>query len=348
MRNAKYLLSILPGLAAIAGNVLGGYYSALCIVIVLGVFAATEWFLGKDVSNEHSEPRDFFPEFIVYLNLLVFTGVWVSLLLGLHFEWLQGSSVWLAAVSSGIAAGNCGIIPAHELIHKANPVKQWLGKYLLTGSGNVYFHIHHLRVHHRFVGTHKDSATARRNESVYSFFLRTTAGQFSEAWESEANRLRKMGKSAWGMGNQILRNCLWQLFIGCLVFWQLGITGLAVLGVYALTANFLLEYVNYIEHYGLYRAETERVNELHSWNSDSNISRYMLIDLSRHADHHYFASKPYHTLNTYENAPTLPGGYAALFFPALVPPLWRALVHPRLDAWEKNREQIKPAHAESI
>jgi alkane 1-monooxygenase len=343
MRNAKYLLSLLPGLAAIVGNVLGGYWAALCIVLVLGVLAVVEWFLGEDQNNNHSEARDLFPELIVYLNVLVFTGVWVSLALGLQQEWLTGSSIWLAAASSGIAAGSCGIIPAHELIHKANPLKQWIGKYLLTGSGNVYFHIHHLRVHHRYVGTDKDSATAKRNETIYSFFLRASSGQFSEAWQSEAGRLNKLGKSAYGIGNQVLRNCLWQLLICVALFLWQGWIAIGVFTVYTLMANFLLEYANYIEHYGLSRSENERVNETHSWNSDCNISRYMLIDLSRHADHHNFASKPYHTLKTYNNAPTLPGGYVALFFPALIPPIWKAMVHPRLDAWEKNREAIKPS-----
>jgi alkane 1-monooxygenase len=77
---------------------------------------------------------------------------------------------------------------------------------------------------------------------------------------------------------------------------------------------------------------------LHSWNSDSRVSRYLLVDLSRHADHHFYASKPYHTLQTYDNAPELPGGYAALLVPALIPPLWKALVHPQLAIWEENQK----------
>jgi alkane 1-monooxygenase len=31
-------------------------------------------------------------------------------------------------------------------------------------------------------------------------------------------------------------------------------------------------------------------------------------------------------------APQLPGGYAAMFVLAFCPPLWRRVVHPRLDA----------------
>jgi alkane 1-monooxygenase len=95
-------------------------------------------------------------------------------------------------------------------------------------------------------------------------------------------------------------------------------------------ANLLLEYTNYIGHYGLRRNEKERVNELHSWQSDKVVSRYFLIDLSRHSDHHFHAAKPFNTLVSYENSPVLPGGYASMFLPALFPPLWFSLVDKRI------------------
>jgi alkane 1-monooxygenase len=97
-------------------------------------------------------------------------------------------------------------------------------------------------------------------------------------------------------------------------------------------ANFLLEYTNYIEHYGLTRKPEERVTELHSWQTDKVISRYFLIDLSRHADHHYYASKPYHTLNSYESSPVLPLGYVSMIFCALVPPVFQKLMHARIHS----------------
>jgi alkane 1-monooxygenase len=101
--------------------------------------------------------------------------------------------------------------------------------------------------------------------------------------------------------------------------------------IHSLTAAFLLEYVNYVEHYGLSRKPNERATEMHSWDSNQPVSRFFLIDLSRHADHHYYASKPYHTLNSYPNGNKLPSGYAGLFFVAIFPPLWYKLIHPRIS-----------------
>jgi alkane 1-monooxygenase len=110
-----------------------------------------------------------------------------------------------------------------------------------------------------------------------------------------------------------------------------GPLALAAWFAQCIVANFLLEYVNYIEHYGLERNEKERVSAIHSWQSDQFVSRFVLVDLSRHADHHYLASKPFHTLESYSQSPVLPAGYPTLILPALIPPLWRKLIHPILD-----------------
>jgi alkane 1-monooxygenase len=168
--------------------------------------------------------------------------------------------------------------------------------------------------------------------------FRTIPGQYREAWQSEADMLRKKGQYAFSLGNVLWVQTLIQIMVLPVIFFSLGPVALSAWLLYVLVAHVLLEYVNYIEHYGLFRSPDERVSELHSWNSDSRVSRYLLVDLSRHADHHFYASKPYHTLQTYDNAPELPGGYAALLVPALIPPLWKALVHPRLDLWEKNQK----------
>lgn len=330
LRNWGYLLSFIPGAAAIFGNLNGSWYTLTCAVLVLIILGGIEWLSVQVKSNRHTPAADPFPEMIIYGLAVMHTMVWMSLAWGIYHETLQGAWIYCAAFSSGIAAGAGGIVPAHELVHKANPVKRWVGKYMLTSCGNIYFYVHHLRIHHRLVGTGKDAATARYNESLYAFYLRTIAGQIAEAWESEATLLAKQGKGSVNFSNQLLRNIIWQLMTGIAVFVLLSWQGLAAWLIFIGMANLLLEYVNYIEHYGLSRDESEKVSEMHSWNSDGLLSRFLLVDLSRHADHHSYPARPYHMLNTHHNAPQLPGGYAGLFLPALIPPLWKAIVHPRI------------------
>jgi alkane 1-monooxygenase len=73
-----------------------------------------------------------------------------------------------------------------------------------------------------------------------------------------------------------------------------------------------LEVVNYFEHWGLWRMG-KRVLPMHSWDTHSRFTYYALTGLSRHADHHAYASRPYQQLRVWEESPKLPGGYLAMF-----------------------------------
>jgi alkane 1-monooxygenase len=159
-------------------------------------------------------------------------------------------------------------------------------------------------------------------------------GQIKGAWQLESERVRKAGKSIWSLNHYVVRQVVLHLLLDVLIWYSLGYIALLGFVLHCVVANFLLEYVNYIEHYGLSRDEKVRVTELHSWQSDIPVSRFLLIDLSRHADHHYHASKPYHTLLSYEKSPELPSGYAGLFFVAAIPPLWFSLMDARIEGFK--------------
>ena len=105
-----------------------------------------------------------------------------------------------------------------------------------------------------------------------------------------------------------------------------------------------LEITNYIEHYGLVRKEIsagiyEKMLPKHSWNSGHRVSNWFLINLARHSDHHFIASKRYQILtNVEDTAPQLPFGYGTMFLIALIPPLWFSLMNPRV--YSMARRQI--------
>ena len=82
-----------------------------------------------------------------------------------------------------------------------------------------------------------------------------------------------------------------------------------------------------INHKGRY----ERVRHSHSWNSDHQIGRLLLFNLSRHSDHHYKASKKYQVLESLEDSPQMPTGYPGMMVLALMPPIWFGLMNPHLE-----------------
>lgn len=334
-RDVKYLFSLLPALATIIGNTQGGALAWLNFVLSLVVLAIAELLLGKDTRNEHSPSNALLPEMILYAHVVAHGFVLFTFFDGIISGTLSGMDLVGAVLSTAVECGSGAIIVAHDLIHKASPVKQFLGRTLLLSTGNFYFFIHHLRVHHRFVATDEDAATAKRGESLYAFVLRTVAGQIIESFQSEEQRLAKKQRQAWSLSNLLLRDALTVFAVFVLIIFTLGLTPGLCWFAACVFANFLLEYINYIEHYGLTRDPKDRVNHSHSWNCDTWISRFLLIDLSRHADHHHVASRPYYQLQSFPHSPTLPGGYASLILPALIPRWWFALMHPRLDSLKK-------------
>ncbi|MEO7446611.1 MAG: alkane 1-monooxygenase, partial [Ferruginibacter sp.] len=76
----------------------------------------------------------------------------------------------------------------------------------------------------------------------------------------------------------------------------------------------------------------ERAMPIHSWNSNHVIGRVMLFELSRHSDHHYLASRKYQVLRHHDDAPQLPTGYPGSMILSLVPPLWFAIMNPKIKA----------------
>jgi alkane 1-monooxygenase len=98
-----------------------------------------------------------------------------------------------------------------------------------------------------------------------------------------------------------------------------------------------LEVVNYFEHWGL-RREGRRVLPVHSWDTDSRFTYYALTGLSRHADHHAYASRPYQQLRVWDESPKLPRGYLAMF--PLV--LGRNRKFQRLMTAELERRKLGP------
>jgi len=97
----------------------------------------------------------------------------------------------------------------------------------------------------------------------------------------------------------------------------------------------LLESVNYLEHYGMRRQRLEsgryeRVDPSHSWNSNNSGTNVLLYHLQRHSDHHANPTRRYQSLRDFEESPVLPTGYAGMIVLAIVPAVWRRVMDQRV------------------
>jgi alkane 1-monooxygenase len=280
--------------------------------------------------------RDWRYDAAVFVTIPAHFALLAQYLLGVAAGAWSGASLVGATFTMGIACGVYGINVAHELGHRQDRRYHLLSQLLLLSTLYMHFFIEHNRGHHRRVATPDDPASARRGEGLYAFWLRSVVGSWRGAWTLEADRLRHAGRSPWSWDNQLLRFELVQLVAVIAVGALLGPAALGGWLAASLTGILLLESVNYLEHYGLHRATTERgtwerVQPRHSWNSNRAAGRLLLFDLTRHADHHAHATRPYPLLRHHPEAPELPAGYPAMILLALAPPLFRVVMDRQLD-----------------
>jgi alkane 1-monooxygenase len=336
----KYLLALSPPTLAIAGNLFGGVYSLLDVIFPLVFLVALDWISPRDYRQTEHE-SDALPNAILYGSVSFHTLAVVSLIYGVHTGILQGQWVWYAATGTGFSSGILGITAAHELIHRKEKYFQAMGIWNLFISNYTHFFIEHRFGHHPRVGTLEDAATARYGESFYAYAFRAIPQQWFSALHLEGSRLRRMNRMPFGLENFIVRATLAQVALLAVLCFALSPLVMAVYLTQAAVGFFLLEYVNYIEHYGLVRKNGEKVDVHHAWQSDTLASRFTLFELSRHADHHFKAHKPYHTLVSHPESPALPSGYFGMFYVALVPPVWFAIVHPIIERYQQNRAGVE-------
>ncbi|MGA0104631.1 MAG: alkane 1-monooxygenase, partial [Steroidobacteraceae bacterium] len=249
-------------------------------------------------------------------------------------------------LSAGLLNALAGTVAGHELTHRTSrPFDLVLGRWLLTLTADTSFAIEHVYGHHARVATPDDPATARRGESFYAFAWRSTIHSYVHAYQMEKGRLAKFGKSVWNLRvSPFMRGNLQNLVPAVAAFALAGLTGLAVWVVIAIIGKELLEIQNYFAHYGLVRESGKPVQPHHSWNSNHWMSTNVLYSLARHSHHHAAADAPYWTLDAMPESPNLPGGYLTMVPVALIPPLFKRLMTPALNEWD--RKYATPAERE--
>ncbi len=242
-----------------------------------------------------------------------------------------------AAMSIGLMFVTGGTNVAHELTHRTrSKLAVAVGRWLLAMTCDASFSIEHVYNHHAKVATPKDPATARRGENAWAFVVRSTVRQSLSAWRIEKRRLTQRGIAVWSLRSRMPRGIAMSAVYFALFYAAAGWTGVLVFLGAVLWGRSLLEFVNYIEHYGLVRADGAPVGPRHSWNSNKPASAIVLFNLTRHSHHHAEADLPFWKLKPYAGAPTLRHGYLTSIFVAMIPPLWLRLMTPKLKHWDEN------------
>ncbi len=228
---------------------------------------------------------------------LVALGAMVS-----RLHWTTGSEIGvslvnLLAIRILMGTNSCcaAIAPAHELIHRRRRGQRLWGRLLLVTVCYDHFFVAHRYGHHARLGSREDPSTARLGESYERFFRRSFIRQWQVAWR-RGSRAVAQGVAA-------------ELALLSGFGWAFGPLALFMLLVQALVAVRLLEAVNYFQHFGM---TLDSGRPVVSWSSDSALSLYLFLGLTRHSDHHRRPRVPYPELNVLTGGPELPYGYLGM------------------------------------
>ena len=310
-----HTLGLLTPLVTIAGLLLGNWWMGSTIFLALIIYPLIDIFAGK--SEKIGLPSSRFQfDLIIHIH-----GLLVPIIIGILFWKLLTNPfdnfMLLGILSVGLSSGASGIITAHELGHrKPKSFSWWLARLDLLCVNYLHFTVEHNHTHHKHWARSVDPTSAPLGRSIYSHFIRTIPLQVIGAYRARPKDVK-------------ISFFIEALVLAILLLFSMDLF-LAFI-IQSLVAIFLLEFVNYLQHYGLSRGIDERANATHAWESRHRWSRWTLMELPLHPSHHLKSSSPYHNLQMHDEAPQLPNGYYIMFWTALIPPLFHYRMNKALQ-----------------
>jgi alkane 1-monooxygenase len=242
----------------------------------------------------------------------------------------------LVIISQGVINGSLGAAISHELFHKQKKLDKLLGFSLLLLNNYMHFHHIHIKIHHNYVATDEDPASAKINESIY--------------WYLPKNIILNLYHYLVNYPLSFLYINLFPIILMILLL-NIGEKYLIIYLSSSLVSVFIMESGNYIQHYGLRRriindaqdiSRYEDTNEWHSWNCFLPIYNLMLVNLpNTHSEHHIKWTKSYNTLKLYPYAPRLPFSFPFMILLAMMSPFFKSIMNPLIELYEFKRREFE-------
>ncbi|WP_164660001.1 alkane 1-monooxygenase [Tropicibacter sp. Alg240-R139] len=266
---------------------------------------------------------------------IVHFGVFIGVVHALASSEFTGESKVGLAAAAGLFLGQISNSNAHELIHRSGRAERALGVAVYVSLLFGHHVSAHRRVHHVHVATDRDPNSARRGQGFYRFWLQAWIGSFRAGYAAEvaARNGRSLNPYWIYVGGALV--CLATVagvwgFKGALIW--MGLAGFA-------QTQLLL--ADYVQHYGLRRARRadgrlDPAGPAHAWNAPQWYSGAMMLNAPRHSDHHMHPGRIFSKLKLRQDMPVWPYAMPVMAVVALVPPVWRRVMDPRVDCWSSD------------
>lgn len=341
MKALKYFTILILPLVVFISFTNKAWLTYLPALVFFGLVPLLEFFTRPNTHNftkeeEKIEKENKLYTYLLYATLPIQIGYLLFFFYAIQEPNLTNSEIFGRIFGMGIMCGVIGINVGHELGHRNERVGEFIGEILLLTSLNTHFLPYHNGGHHYNVATPKDAATARKNEILFVFWIRSHFTSYFQAWQLENKRMKSLNRSWFHYQNRMLVYTFCNIILLALIYFIFGLFVLFAFIAAAVVGILLLETVNYIEHYGLLRKKNthgryERVKRNHSWNSNHQVGQVLLFNLSRHSDHHYNGSKHYQLLKSLPESPQMPTGYPGMMLLSFLPPIWFWVMNKKLN-----------------
>ncbi|MGB1773316.1 MAG: fatty acid desaturase, partial [Arenicellales bacterium] len=188
---ALHLLGFITPLLVIAGNLMGGAYTAMGVVFV--------WFVGPVLDIVMGESRNARPprqsglpfNAMLWLHALMHLLVLASFFRFAYLEALLSFWLLTAVLSTGLSAAASAIVTAHEMGHrKPKSLAHKLARLIMFSVNYSHFTTEHNHNHHKWVATEHDPASARKEEGLWLFWARAIPAQFVSSVRVNARKGR--------------------------------------------------------------------------------------------------------------------------------------------------------------
>jgi alkane 1-monooxygenase len=322
----QYYWAFLPMILAIIGNVFGGYFTLLPLVLFAILIPLD--FVVKNKSKVEIKDEKTLSNTILYWVAglqfaVVTTFLWRLIIVN---QWLYGRDFgpWIlpAILGNGLVIGLAISSGAHELLHRREQNLKDLGTAQLALVGYGHYTTEHIQGHHRNVGYPGDPSTAVKGQNFYSFLVNALLQEFTDAWKYESSRFQKKNLSPNTMENQVYKWTVYSaifyvailIFCGIFGFFSYLLISFIAVGYHAM--------IVYSQHYGLVKDPDNRVDDTISWQTDSVITENFVLGFGNHSDHHTRVTKTYTEIVQKEEGPLMPCGYFGIIPLALIPSLW--------------------------
>src|SRR5210317_2158789 len=217
MKDLKYLAALSIPITAFIGLIFKGYWVFFTPVFSFVCIPLLELILPQDYSNYNSEESNnrtlnkLF-DWMLYLNLPIVYGLLFTSLRVVTSVSLETFEFVGIILSTGMVLGTNGINVGHELGHRHATNERFIGKALLLPALYMHFYIEHNFGHHLNAATKEDPATARYKQTLYSFWLTSTIGQYISAWKIQNRLLKNYNLSFFSFRNDMFWYLVLQSF----------------------------------------------------------------------------------------------------------------------------------------